>query len=106
CFYYATDPKYGYPDDSDEFIDVYPEYDFSCLARWAWAGMRAESQDLSGDAVSRVSPPTSGFGASSCLTNHPSERTVLVRSVWPKETAGLSNTSAAAIAAAIGRQVA
>ena len=41
CFYYATDPKYGFPDDSDAFIDVYPEYDFSCLARWAWAGMRA-----------------------------------------------------------------
>ena len=41
CFYYATDPKYGYPDDSDNFIDVYPEYDFSCLGRWAWAGMRA-----------------------------------------------------------------
>lgn len=41
CFYYATDPKYGFPDDSDHYIDVYPEYDFSCLARWAWAGMRA-----------------------------------------------------------------
>lgn len=41
CFYYATDPKYGYPDDSDNLIDVYPEYDFSCLGRWAWAGMRA-----------------------------------------------------------------
>jgi dienelactone hydrolase len=41
CFYYATDPKYGFPDDSDAWIDVYPEYDFSCLARWAWAGMRA-----------------------------------------------------------------
>ena len=41
CFYYATDPKYGFPDDSDAFIDVYPEYDFSCLGRWAWAGMRA-----------------------------------------------------------------
>jgi len=41
CIYSATDPTYGSPDDSDKFIDVYPEYDFSCLARWAWAGMRA-----------------------------------------------------------------
>jgi dienelactone hydrolase len=41
CIYYATDPNYGHADDSDKFIDVYPDYDFSCLARWAWAGMRA-----------------------------------------------------------------
>jgi dienelactone hydrolase len=41
CIYYATDPMYGHEDDSDKFIEVYPEYDFSCLARWAWAGMRA-----------------------------------------------------------------
>ena len=41
CFYHATDPNYGYPDDSDKFIDVYPDYDFACIARWAWAGMRA-----------------------------------------------------------------
>jgi len=41
CIYFATDPIYGNPDDSDHFIDIFPEYDFSCLARWAWAGMRA-----------------------------------------------------------------
>ncbi len=41
CFYYATDAHYGFPDDSDKFIDVYPDYDFACIARWAWAGMRA-----------------------------------------------------------------
>ena len=41
CIYFATDPTYGNGDDSDAFIDIYPEYDFSCLARWAWAGMRA-----------------------------------------------------------------
>jgi len=41
CIYFATDPIYGNDDDSDRFIEVYPEYDFSCLARWAWAGMRA-----------------------------------------------------------------
>ena len=28
-------------DDSDKFIDVYPDYDFACIARWAWAAMRA-----------------------------------------------------------------
>ena len=32
---------YGYADDSDPYIEIYPDYDFSCLARWAWAGMRA-----------------------------------------------------------------
>ena len=41
CIYFAADPMYGNSDDSDSFIDIYPEYDFSCLARWAWAGMRA-----------------------------------------------------------------
>jgi dienelactone hydrolase len=41
CFYQSTDPKYGRPDDSDRYIEVYPNYDFACLARWAWAGMRA-----------------------------------------------------------------
>jgi len=39
--YYATDPIYGNGDDSDGYIEIYPQYDFSCLARWAWAGMRA-----------------------------------------------------------------
>lgn len=41
CIYFAADPIYGNDDDSDKFIELYPEYDFSCLARWAWAGMRA-----------------------------------------------------------------
>ncbi len=41
CIYFAADPVYGNDDDSDKFIEVYPEYDFSCLGRWAWAGMRA-----------------------------------------------------------------
>lgn len=41
AIYHATDPRYGIGDDSDGFIEVYPEYDFSCLARWAWAAMRA-----------------------------------------------------------------
>jgi dienelactone hydrolase len=39
--YYAADPMYGNPDDSDQYIEIYPESDFTCLARWAWAGMRA-----------------------------------------------------------------
>lgn len=41
CIYDATDPIFGVTDDSDRFIDVYPEYDFACIARWAWAAMRA-----------------------------------------------------------------
>jgi pimeloyl-ACP methyl ester carboxylesterase len=41
CIYHATDPGYGSPDDSNAFIELYPEYDFSALARWAWASMRA-----------------------------------------------------------------
>ncbi|MGA2077771.1 MAG: acetylxylan esterase [Terriglobia bacterium] len=41
CIYFATDPLFGMSDDSDAYIDIYPDYDFSCLARWAWAGMRA-----------------------------------------------------------------
>lgn len=41
CVYHAADPRYGDTDDSDAYIDLYPEFDFSCLARWAWASMRA-----------------------------------------------------------------
>ena len=41
CTYNATDPRFGVADDSDKFIDVYPDCDFACIARWAWAGMRA-----------------------------------------------------------------
>lgn len=41
CVYYATDPRYENGDDSDAFIELYPEYDFSCLARWAWSASRA-----------------------------------------------------------------
>ena len=41
CHYRATDPRYGLPDDANGFVDVYPEYDFSSLARWAWAASRA-----------------------------------------------------------------
>jgi dienelactone hydrolase len=41
CYYSATDTNYGDDDDSDRFIEIYPEYDFSCLARWAWSASRA-----------------------------------------------------------------
>lgn len=41
CIYYATDPRYGEEDDSDKFIELYPDYDFASLARWAWAASRA-----------------------------------------------------------------
>ena len=41
CSYSATDPRFGVTDDSDKFIDVYPDYDFACIARWSWAAMRA-----------------------------------------------------------------
>jgi hypothetical protein len=41
CIYFATDPIFGITDDSDGFIELYPDYDFSCLGRWAWAAMRA-----------------------------------------------------------------
>ena len=39
--YFAADPVYGPEDDSDKFIELYPDYDFSCLARWAWSASRA-----------------------------------------------------------------
>jgi dienelactone hydrolase len=40
AIYHATDPNYGNGDDSDAWIEVYPEYDWGCLARWAWAASR------------------------------------------------------------------
>jgi len=42
CRYRATDPMYGYEDDSEKYLDIWwPQYDFSCLMRWAWAASRA-----------------------------------------------------------------
>jgi cephalosporin-C deacetylase-like acetyl esterase len=42
CRHTGTDPIYGYEDDSEKYLDIwYPEYDFSCLMRWAWAASRA-----------------------------------------------------------------
>ncbi len=42
CRFTATDPKYGYPDDSEEYEEIWwPDYDFSALMRWGWAASRA-----------------------------------------------------------------
>ncbi|MDZ4797905.1 MAG: dienelactone hydrolase family protein [Bryobacteraceae bacterium] len=41
AIYNAADPIYGAPDDSDAYIELYPQYDMSAMARWAWAGSRA-----------------------------------------------------------------
>jgi pimeloyl-ACP methyl ester carboxylesterase len=42
CRFTATDPKYGYPDDSQKYEELWwPEYDFSALMRWGWAASRA-----------------------------------------------------------------
>jgi len=32
--YDATDPIFGATDDCDTFIDLYPDYDFACIARF------------------------------------------------------------------------
>jgi dienelactone hydrolase len=40
AIYHATDPRYGNGDDSDAWIELYPDYDWSCLARWAYAASR------------------------------------------------------------------
>ena len=42
CRFAATDPKYGYPDDSEEYENIWwPAYDFTTIMRWAWAASRA-----------------------------------------------------------------
>ncbi|MFW5901254.1 MAG: alpha/beta fold hydrolase [bacterium] len=42
CRFTATDPKYGYPDDSEAYEYIWwPEYDFSTIMRWGWAVSRA-----------------------------------------------------------------
>jgi cephalosporin-C deacetylase-like acetyl esterase len=41
CRFTATDPKYGYPDDSEGYEKMYwPKYDFTTIMRWAWAASR------------------------------------------------------------------
>lgn len=42
CRFTATDPKYGFTDDSETYEEIWwPEYDFSTLMRWGWAASRA-----------------------------------------------------------------
>ena len=41
CVYFAADPRYGYPDDSESYIEAYPQHDFSTIARWGWSASRA-----------------------------------------------------------------
>jgi pimeloyl-ACP methyl ester carboxylesterase len=42
CIFKAADAhRHGGRDDSDRWIELYPDHDFAQLARWAWAGMRA-----------------------------------------------------------------
>ncbi|MEX1137047.1 MAG: dienelactone hydrolase family protein [Balneolales bacterium] len=37
----ATDPKYGFPDDSEAYADIWwPEYDFATIMRWGWSASR------------------------------------------------------------------
>jgi dienelactone hydrolase len=54
CRFTATDPKYGYPDDSEEYEKIWwPQYDFSALMRWGWAASRAIDYLYSLDNVNR-----------------------------------------------------
>ncbi len=42
CRFRATDPKYGWPDDSETYEKIWwPHYDFTTIMRWAWAASRA-----------------------------------------------------------------
>lgn len=42
CRFTATDPKYGFPDDSEAYEALWwPDYDFSTIMRWGWAASRA-----------------------------------------------------------------
>jgi dienelactone hydrolase len=41
CICFALDAYYGTPDDSNKWIEIYPEHDWSVVARWAWGAMRA-----------------------------------------------------------------
>ena len=48
CIYFAADPRVTLEtDDADGLIELYPDYDFACLGRWAWMAMRAVDYLLS-----------------------------------------------------------
>jgi dienelactone hydrolase len=40
-FYSASDPNYSITDYSETYLDAYPDYDFSTIARWGWSASRA-----------------------------------------------------------------
>lgn len=41
CRFTATDPKYGFPDDSEKYEKLWwPQYDFATIMRWGWAASR------------------------------------------------------------------
>ena len=55
CIYFAADPRVTQEaDDADKLIELYPAYDFACLGRWAWSGMRAVDYLLSRDEVDKT----------------------------------------------------
>ncbi len=63
CFYAAHDPSIGGgEDDSDRLIEIYPEFDFSCLARWAWSASRAVDYLIT---VAEVEPSQIGLAGHS-----------------------------------------
>jgi len=50
----ATDPKYGLPDDSEAYEEIWwPEYDFSAIMRWGWAASRTIDYLYELDSVNR-----------------------------------------------------
>ncbi len=60
CIYFAADPRYGAPDDSEKFTEIYREYEFPAMARWAWSGMRAVDYLVSLPEVDRARIGISG----------------------------------------------
>jgi len=54
CRFTATDPRYGYSDDSEAYEDIWwPDYDFSTLMRWGWGASRAIDYLYTQDYVNR-----------------------------------------------------
>lgn len=65
CIYAAAETVYIPEDDADKWIEVYPDYDFSCMARWAWGTMRAVDYLYTLPIVDRKRIATSGHSRNS-----------------------------------------
>ncbi|MFC1760902.1 serine aminopeptidase domain-containing protein [Planctomycetota bacterium] len=68
CISYAADTIYVDRDDSEKWVELYPDYDFARISRWAWGLMRAVDYLFTLPIVDHKHIATSGHSRNSKLS--------------------------------------